>query len=294
MIIIPAIDLKNGKVVRLYKGDFNKVSEYSNDPVSVALSWQGLGASLIHIVDLEGALTGEPQNKAIIKKIIKSLKIETEVSGGFRTKELIEEFIQAGATRIILGSKVQEDLSFLEDISKVYSKRLAISLDAKYLKEDKSGLVLNLSIKGWLEDKEVPLEALLKEIYSLGIRFINYTDVSRDGTLEGIDLNSVTKIIEIVNKFTPLEKTTSTILQSGRNPLRPKVVKNKRQQIPLEIEKSLTGFKGFNLIVSGGVSSIEDIKKIARFKDFYGLIIGKALYEGRVDFKEANKIALGK
>lgn len=251
MLIIPAIDLKDGKVVRLYKGDFDRVSEYSDNPVSVALDWQKLGAKLIHIVDLEGAISGTLKNKAIIKDILKVLKIQTEVSGGFREKADIEEFIAAGATRIILGSKVQEDFSFLEDISRIYKDRLAISLDARHIQTDARGqLLLNLSIKGWQVDKEVSLNMLVEKISALGIKFINYTDISRDGTLEGLNFASLNMIRDSLNEF-----------------------------------------RGLNLIVSGGVSSIEDIKKLNILEDIYGVIIGKALYEKRVDFKEAIKIA---
>jgi len=247
MLIIPAIDLKDSKVVRLYKGDFDRVSEYSDDPVSVALDWQKLGAKLIHIVDLEGAISGTLKNKAIIKDILKVVKIQTEVSGGFRNLADIEEFIGAGATRIILGSKVQEDFPFLEEICKIYKDKLAVSLDAKNLIKDANGqIVLNLSIKGWQVDKEVSLNTLLEKIYSLGIKFINYTDISRDGTLSGMD-------------FTSLDK----------------------------IRETLKSFKDLKLIVSGGVSSIEDIKKLNNFDDIYGVIVGKALYEGKIDLKEA-------
>ncbi len=251
MIIIPAVDIRDGKVVRLYKGDFNRQSEYSQDPLSVALAWQEAGAKLIHVVDLDGALSGKPKNKDIIIKIIKELKVEVQVGGGLRDKPSVLEFLEAGAARVVLGSKALGDYSFLDNFKTVINKRISVSIDAKfmqisYVKTKAVDIIMNVGDSGWLKSRSVSLNELLDEFYKRGIRFINFTNINRDGTLEGADVESIKAVCDFTCRL-----------------------------------------PGLQLIASGGVSNLSDIEKLKDIQCLYGVIIGKALYEGKVDFKQA-------
>ena len=242
MIIIPAIDIINGKVVRLYQGDFNKEKSYSEDPVKMALKWQNKGASFLHIVDLDGAKYGEVRNRDIITSIIKSVNIPCEVGGGLRSDKDVEYFLKEGAARVIIGTKAFEDPEFLKNMISRFNEKIVLGID---FSGDK------IAKKGWTEDTDLTPEAMLEKIKNIGVKTIVVTDIAVDGTLKGPNFQGVQDMLASI-------------------------------QIPL--------------IASGGVSKIEDIKKLSEYESqgLQGVIIGKALYEGKIDFLEALKICLQK
>ena len=234
MLIIPAIDLKDGQVVRYTRGKLNK-KVYSDNPVAVALSWQGQGAKFLHLVDLDGAILGQQKNLNIIKKIIKAIKIPAEVSGGIRELLTIKKIIAFGATRVSLGTKAIENLDFLKKAIEKFGNRIVLSLDASNEK---------LGLYGWRKSSKIGLRPFLEKLKELHPATIIYTDISRDGTLSGVNIPAIKKML----KATPAD-----------------------------------------LIVSGGVSSLADIKKLVKLgcPGLKGVIVGKALYERRFTLKEA-------
>lgn len=235
MIIIPAIDIKNGKVVRLTQGQFAKEKVYDQDPLSVAQRWKQQGATLIHIVDLDGAETGKPQNLAIIQKIQKEIGVNVQMGGGIRSMETAQEVLGFGLTRIIIGTKAIEDKEFLKDILSTYGDKVAVSLDCV------NGYV---ATKGWTTVSHVLALSIIPELERLGLRTLIYTDIATDGMLQGPNLKSLAEILA----------STSV-----------------------------------NVIASGGISQIDDIKQLAyvNAKNLYGVIIGKALYEQTIDLSDA-------
>jgi phosphoribosylformimino-5-aminoimidazole carboxamide ribotide isomerase len=257
MLIIPAVDIKDGLVVRLYQGDFSKQSEYKTDPLSAALHWQTLGAKLIHVVDLNGALEGIPKNKDWLIKIIKELDIDVEVGGGLRDAKIINELLDVGAARVTLGSKVFSDFSFLDNFSSILSEKISVSIDAKFMKLNTqegivSDIIMEVANSGWKKSSEVSLNDCFKKIYDKGVRFVNFTNIKLDGTMSGVDVQVISAVISRANVF-----------------------------------------PGLKLIASGGVGSIADIEKLKKIPGLFGVIVGKALYEGRLDFKQAVKVAEG-
>lgn len=179
MLIIPAIDIKDGKCVRLYKGDFNKSKIYYEDPVEIARMFQEQGAELIHLVDLDGAKKGEPVNLKVIEKIIHAIDIKVEYGGGIRTKESIIKLYNLGIKRLILGTKVIEDVNFLDSL-KQYIDNIIISID------------LNneyLSAHGWLKSTHIHYKDYIKSIMKYNIKEVIITDINKDGTLEGPNFN---------------------------------------------------------------------------------------------------------
>lgn len=233
MLIIPAIDLYKGKVVRFVKGDPSRSTIYSDNPLSIARKWQNEGAKILHIVDLSAAL-GESDNTDIIEHIIKEIDIDMEVGGGIRDVRGALRFKKAGAKRIIVGTRSLED-KFLKELLSVLGKdRLAVSVDTK------DGFV---ATHGWQDKSKLKSLEFIERLALSGIKWIIYTDISRDGTLEGLNFKAL---------------------------------------------KGLSAFKGINFIVSGGVSSVNDLKKVKKELPFvWGIISGKALYDKKIDFKEA-------
>ncbi|TAN60601.1 1-(5-phosphoribosyl)-5-[(5-phosphoribosylamino)methylideneamino]imidazole-4-carboxamide isomerase [bacterium] len=234
MIIIPAIDLKDGKAVRYRKGKYEK-KVYSSNPVEAALEWQRQGAQFLHLVDLDGAFTGKQKNLKLIEKITRSLKIPVEVSGGVRALDVAEKIFNFGAKRVILGTRAIEDIGFLKACIKKFGAKVALSLDA-------SGSMLGLY--GWKKQTAINLGAFIKKLEALRLKTIVYTDRQRDGTLQGLNITAIKKML----------KSTS-----------------------------------IDMIVSGGVASLDDIKKLSRLKlpNLRGVIVGKALYEKRFSLKDA-------
>ncbi len=237
MNIYPAIDLYEGHVVRLQKGDFTKQTVYSKDPSAFAQKWEAEGAAWLHIVDLEGAKTGSLKNLLPLLKIRKSVKCRLQFGGGLRSIETIDAVLGKGIDRVVVGTKAL-DLKFLEAALKLFGKQLAIALDVRH------GI---LQTQGWLDAQNPTLESALKQLNNYPIETVIYTDIQKDGMMEGAD-------------FMGLEK----ILNAAKS----------------------------RVILSGGVSQMEDVRRCRQItqKNFDGAIIGKALYEGKINLKEALKI----
>lgn len=233
MLVIPAIDIKDGKVVRLTQGRYEEEIIYSSDPVKVALTWQVQGARLLHIVDLDGAREGRPKNIDIVKQIIKKISIPVEFGGGIRKREDVLTMLGLGISQVILGTKAVEDLDFVKRVVLEFSQRITVSIDAKYQMVAKEGWVKSTGEKA--------LDLALK-MQESGVSRIIYTDISRDGTLAGVRLDNIKPFIEALK---------------------------------------------VNVIISGGVSNIRDVValKDLKPKSPYGVIVGKALYEGRLDLR---------
>lgn len=243
MFIIPAIDLKGGKVVRLLQGDFNKTTVYPEDPVHAALRWESEGASLLHIVDLDGALIGRPKNIDTVKRIIENIKnAQVQFGGGVRTESDIVMLVRLGINRVILGTAACEDEGFLKNVVKEFGPKILVSIDAR------DGVV---ATKGWRDTTNLQVMDFIKRVKDLGVDEIIYTNIAKDGALAGPDIQGIKKILDFLN----LENITSGI------------------------------------IASGGVSSLEDVQKLKGLEPLglIGVIIGKALYEGKIDLKEAIK-----
>ena len=237
MKIFPAIDIKDKKCVRLVKGDFNKKTEYKISPVEQAQKYEEHGFKNLHIVDLDGALTGDPINLDIIQEIVKKFDIKIEVGGGVRSIDSIKQYTDAGVEKVILGSAAIKDKNFLKKACETFPNKIALGLDAK------DGY---LSVFGWKENSNLLALDFLKEVNNFGISRIIYTDISRDGM-----------------KQSPNFEETSKVADNSNCPV----------------------------IISGGVSSIDDIKKAKELnnKNFEGIIVGKAIYDGDINLDELVK-----
>ncbi len=239
MLIVPAVDIKDGELVRLWQGDFRKLKSYSKDPVSVAKGWASKGAELIHVVDLDGARSGNLKNLDIAAEIAGSISCPVELGGGIRTREAIEEVLDKGIARVVLGTVVSEDPAFTRDMVASYGDKVIISIDAK------DGIVRT---KGWSKVTELTAVECGKRMVSVGVRTLIYTDIARDGTLMGPNIEAIDRFLDSV--------------------------------------------VGPEVFASGGIASLKDVKNLKRLesKGLTGVIIGKALYEGKVDFEEAMKL----
>ena len=236
MKIFPAIDLYGGKAVRLYKGDYQNMTVYSENPVSVALDFKNSGAKFMHLVDLEGAKTGETPNIETIKKIVSATDAFVEVGGGIRTMQVIEKYIGAGVSRVILGTVAVTEPEFLKKAVEKYGEKVAVGVDIK------EGFV---AIKGWTEKSQEDGFEFCKKMQNVGVKTIICTDISKDGAMKGANHA---------------------------------LYKRLKDQLDIDV------------VASGGVSSIEDVKKLREI-DIYGAIIGKAYYTGAIDLTEALKVA---
>jgi phosphoribosylformimino-5-aminoimidazole carboxamide ribotide isomerase len=236
MIIYPAIDVKDGKCVRLVQGQFNAVTVYSDDPVEMALKWEKLGAQYLHVIDLDGARCGEPQNIAVISEMAVKLGIPVQVGGGIRTIETMEIVLCKGIERIILGTSAVKDPKLVKHALQNFENNVVIGIDAR------DGMV---AIEGWAKTSNFTAVGFAKKMEELGAKTIIYTDISRDGMLTGPNFKAMEEMVKEV---------------------------------------------GVDIIASGGISSIDDIK---RLKDIgvAGAIIGKALYTGDIDLVEALEAA---
>ena len=185
MQILPAIDILGGRVVRLARGDYDKVTVYHKDPIRQAQKFQEQGATWIHIVDLDGARTGEPENHALIREIIRSTGLLVEVGGGVRSLETIDKLVNAGASRIVIGTKLVTDQDFALRAVRLYGDLICAGVDAR------GGLV---AIAGWRENTAIPATELITEIQAWGIRHLVYTDISKDGMQTGIDADTYRKV----------------------------------------------------------------------------------------------------
>ena len=185
MLILPAIDLRGGNCVRLVKGDFKQETIYSEHPEEIALRWEGEGAEFLHVVDLDGALAGEPQNMDAIKCILQAVKIPVEVGGGIRSMESIDRLLSIGVSRVILGSVAVHKEELVQEACSAYGKRIVVGIDAK------KGIV---ATDGWEKSGGISAVELAKKLGAFGLETIIYTDISRDGTLSGVNVTETARL----------------------------------------------------------------------------------------------------
>jgi len=235
MIIFPAIDLKDGKCVRLYKGDFNKTTIFNSSPYNQALQFKKKGFTDLHLVDLDGALKGKSKNKKIIIKIIKNINLKVQLGGGIRTLKQISFWIKNGVSTVVVGTMAIQNPKILKKACDLFPGRIAVALDVRNN---------FLAIKGWVKQTKIKVMDFSKKLEDLGVSRIIYTDISRDGTKIGVNFSQLKKIVAKVN-------------------------------IPL--------------VVSGGVSNINDIIKLHKAELFDGVIIGKAIYDKSISLSKLKK-----
>ncbi|HBC97940.1 MAG TPA: 1-(5-phosphoribosyl)-5-[(5-phosphoribosylamino)methylideneamino]imidazole-4-carboxamide isomerase [Clostridium sp.] len=185
MLILPAIDLKNGKCVRLYQGKFEKLDVVGDDPVKIALDFKKAGAEYIHMVDLDGALDGKIKNKEAISEVIKTSQIPVELGGGIRNLSTVESLVQLGVSRVILGTAALKDPGFVKDAVKKYDGKIAVGIDAKDEK---------VAVNGWTNISNVEYTDFARQMEYIGVKTIIFTDISKDGTLGGPSLKQLSKI----------------------------------------------------------------------------------------------------
>ena len=234
MEILPAIDLKEGKAVRLFKGKMSSAKIYSDAPWELAKRFEDMGAKWLHVVDLDGAFAGEAVNLKTVEKIAKAANLQIQIGGGIRDEARIKSYLDSGITRVILGSVALKDPNFTKEMAQKY--RVAVGIDAK------DGFV---AVQGWAEVSQMRATELASKFAGAGVEAVICTDISKDGTLGGVNV-----------------EFTSQIAKAS----------------------------GINTIASGGVKDIEDIEALMRAEDIYGVIVGKAYYEGTLDLKEAFKL----
>ena len=235
MIIYPAVDVREGKCVRLTQGEFNKETVYSDNPVEMALRWEKMGAQYLHVVDLDGARTGKAQNIAVISEMAVKMGIPVQLGGGIRSIEIIETILCKGIERVILGTSAVKDPELVKRAVKTFENNVVIGIDAK------EGMV---AIEGWEKTSEFKAVDFAKKMEDLGAKTIIYTDISRDGMLNGPNLKAMEEMVKAVN---------------------------------------------IDIIASGGVGKLEDIKNLKEV-GVSGAIVGRALYTGDVDLKQAIEI----
>lgn len=188
MLIIPAIDIKDGKCVRLVKGEEGTETVYSHDPVSIAKKWERSGAELIHVVDLDGAFSGHPRNFELIVEIVNSVSTPVQVGGGIREIDTIKRYLEKGVKRVILGTVALKNQSFLSEANRQFPEKIAVGIDSRKGK---------VAVKGWKEEIDLDPKSILTQLKSVGIRIVIHTDVDRDGTMLGVNLAAVQEFVEI-------------------------------------------------------------------------------------------------
>ena len=235
MKVFPAIDIKDKKCVRLIKGDFNSKTEYEISPVEQAKKYKDHGFINLHIVDLDGALTGRTINIDLIKDLVSKFDLKIEIGGGIRNFESIQKYTDIGVEKVILGSAAIKDKNFLKEACKRFRNKIALGLDAK------DGY---LAVSGWKENSNQLTIDFLQEINDYGVSRLIYTDINRDGTKQSPNYEETSKIAEISN---------------------------------------------CPVIISGGVSSMDDIRKAKSLKNIEGIIVGKAIYDGDIKLEELAK-----
>lgn len=233
MILYPAIDLKEGRCVRLVRGDMEQATVFNDDPAAQAASFAGAGASWLHLVDLDGAFAGKPVNAAAVEAIVNRVAVPVQLGGGIRTLETIEDWLDRGVKRVILGTVAVKDPDLVMRACREFPGRIAVGIDAR------GGRV---AVEGWAEETDILAVDLARKFADAGVDAIVYTDIDRDGVLQGAN-------------------------------------------IPATAE--LAGAVPIPVIASGGVSSLDDIRALAAEQRIAGAIVGRALYDGRIDLGEA-------
>ena len=190
MIVIPAIDLKNGQCVRLAQGDFGRVTVYGDDPVAMALRWQEQGAQRLHLVDLDGSLAGTPQNRASIRDIVQAVSVPVEVGGGIRNRATIEDYLALGVSWVILGTAALREEQFVREVCRAYKGRIILGIDAKDGK---------VAVQGWTEDTSASPASLAQRYEEDGLAAIIYTDIKRDGVGTGVNIEATKALAQAVN-----------------------------------------------------------------------------------------------
>ena len=236
MNIFPAIDLYDKKAVRLFKGDYNQMTVYSENPIDVARDFEAKGAKFIHMVDLEGAKDGTTPNLSIVADIANKTSLFVEIGGGIRSMETVDKYLSAGVSRVILGTSAVTDEEFLKSAIEKYGEKIAVGADVK------DGYI---AIKGWLEKSAYTLDAFFEKMQNMGVKTIICTDISKDGAMKGTNL-----------------------------------------QMYSELSKKYS----LDIVASGGVSAIDDVKALRKM-ELYGAIIGKDYYTGAIDLTEAIEVA---
>ena len=234
MLLIPAIDLKDGRCVRLRQGNMAAETVYSDSAAEVAGMWQQAGATIIHVVDLNGAMDGEPRNFPEIETVMKAVSVKVQVGGGIRNLATVRQYVNAGVSRVVLGTAALTDLSFLDQACKEFPGRILLGLDARDGK---------VAVKGWTSVSETQALDLLKVLSGFAIGAVIYTDISRDGMLSGPNVAAL---------------------------------------------KEVVAYSSFPVIASGGITSIEDLRAVQSLGPrIEGAIVGKALYDGKLDYRAA-------
>jgi len=237
MILYPAVDILDGQAVRLTMGDFEEKTVYRDSPLEAARSWVEEGARFLHVVDLDGARTGTPQNLEHVEAITSELSVPVQLGGGLRSLPAVRDALRAGVERVILGTAAFTDIDFLDDVLGAFRERVIVSVDTR------GG---NVSTSGWQTTTQMPAETVIERLQNRGVRSFVYTNVDRDGMLEGPDLDEVRRIAAVVR---------------GR------------------------------FIYSGGIGQLDDLLQLAALRqvNLGGVIVGKALYEGRFTIAEAQQ-----
>lgn len=241
MILLPAIDILDGKAVRLARGDFGERTIYDADPVHAARRWVAEGARALHVVDLDGARDGAPVNIEQIGRIASAVDVPVQVGGGLRTIEAVRETVAAGAARVILGTAAYTDVDLVDQALAEHRDRIVVSIDAR------NGL---LATAGWTEQTEIPAASAMEALGRRGVARFIYSSIERDGMLTGPDLDEVARVADVVRG---------------------------------------------TFVYSGGVSSVQDLEALAELRqvNLAGVIVGKALYEGRLSIADAQAALAG-
>lgn len=239
MLIIPAVDIKNGKCVRLFQGRLDSETVFSDDPAAMAKRWENEGAEVIHVIDLDGAVEKSPKNLNSIERIIESVEAYIQVGGGIRTAKTAKMYLDLGVKRVIIGTEAIKNPNFVKDACKAFPDQIVVGIDAR------DGLV---AIEGWTETTRIKAVDLARRFEDCGVAAINFTDIHRDGMETGPNIEATRRIAEAVS-------------------------------IPV--------------VASGGVSTIEDIKKLMPLEavGVVGVITGRALYSGSLSLKEAIEVS---
>ena len=231
MILLPAIDILDGKAVRLSQGKYDAKTVYDADPLEAAKRWVDGGGRALHVVDLDGAKTGTPANLAHVERIASTLEVPVQLGGGLRTLGAVDSAVRAGAARVVLGTAAYDDIDFLDEVLSAHGDRVVVSVDARGGK---------LAARGWTEQTELDVEPAIERLGSRGVKRFVFSSIERDGMLSGPDLDAASRVAEVVRG---------------------------------------------TFVYSGGIGTLDDLRALASLRqvNMSGVIVGKALYEGRFD-----------